>query len=126
MPNDSLGFDLQQLIQAKRFDKLAYLDKENQDSAVNAVCTNDESLARFEVMARDGFKKKQALITEPALTASFHLQHDAIAAIHDQIHQQQELAADLNAVLRSLHGVVSEFVIVAPSDQPPGAESSKL
>jgi type I restriction enzyme R subunit len=122
----SLGFDLQQLIQAEGFDKLAYLDKENQDSAVNAVCTNDESLARFEVMARDVFKKKQALITEPSLTAPFQLQHDAIAAVHDQIHQQQELAADLNAVLRSLHGVVSEFVTVAPSDQPPGAESGKL
>ena len=122
----SLGFDLQHLIQAEGFDKLACLDKDNQDSAVNAVCTNDESLARFTVMAQDVFKKKQALITEPALTAPFQPQHDAIDAIYDQIHQQQAFAGDLNAVLRSLHGVVSEFVTVESSSQAPGAESGKL
>lgn len=98
----SLGFDLQHLIQAEGFDKLACLDKDNKGSAVNAVCTNDESLALFTVMARDVFKKKQSLITEPALTAPFKFQHDAIVAIYDQIHQQQELATDLNAVLRSI------------------------
>ncbi len=122
----NLGFDLQHLIQADGFDKLVCLDKDNQDSAVNAVCTNDESLARFTVMARDVFKKKQALITEPALTAPFQPQHDAIAAIHDHIYQQQEFAEDLNAVLRSLHGVVSEFVTVEPSNLPPGGDSGNL
>ena len=122
----SLGFDLQHLIDAAGFDKLACLDQDNQDSAVNAVCTNDESLARFTVMARDVFKKKQALITEPALTAPFQPQHDAIAAIYDQIHQQQEFASDLNAVLRSLHGVVSQFVTVQPSTDQPGEDSGKL
>lgn len=122
----SLGFDLQHLIEAEGFDKLACLDQDNQDSAVNAVCTNDESLARFTVMARDVFKKKQALITEPALTAPFQPQHDAIEAIYDQIHQQQEFAGDLNAVLRSLHGVVNQFVTVQPSTHPPGADSGKL
>ena len=122
----SLGFDLQHLIQAEGFDKLAYLDKENQDSAVNAVCTNDESLARFTVMARDVFKKKQALITEPALTAPFQPQHSAITAIYDQIHQQQKSARDLNAVLRSLHSVVSEFVAVDATNQLPGVDSDKL
>ena len=122
----SLGFDLQNLIQAEGFDKLAYLDTNNQDSAVNAICTNDESVARFTVMANDVFKKKQALITEPGLTRPFQPQHDAISAIYDQIHQQHELATDLNAVLRSMHGVIGEFITVAPSAHPPGAESGKL
>ena len=122
----SLGFDLQHLIQAEGFDKLACLDKDNQDSAVNAVCTNDESLARFTVMARDVFKKKQSLITEPALTSPFKFQHDAIEAIYDHIHQKQELATDLNAVLRSMHGVISEFVTVENQTHSPNPEPGKL
>ena len=40
----NLGFDLQELIESTGFDKIAALD-----SAVNAVCTNDESRARFYV-----------------------------------------------------------------------------
>ena len=122
----SLGFDLQHLIQAEGFDKNACLDKDNKVSAVNAVCTNDESLARFTVMARDVFKKKQSLITEPALTSPFKFQHDAIEAIYDHIHQKQELATDLNAVLRSMHGVISEFVTVENQTHSPNPEPGKL
>ncbi|AFZ15591.1 type I site-specific deoxyribonuclease, HsdR family (plasmid) [Crinalium epipsammum PCC 9333] len=122
----SLGFDLEELIQAEGFDKLALLDKENQNSAVNAVCTNDESRARFEVMSQDVFNKKQALITEPRLTEPFQPQHNAIEAVYNQLNKQQELAMDLNAVLRALHGVISKIVTVETSDRLPGADSGKL
>jgi type I restriction enzyme, R subunit len=60
----NLGFDLQELLETEGFDKIAALP-----SAVNAVSTNDESRARFEVLAREVFKKKQPLITEPKLTS---------------------------------------------------------
>lgn len=121
----SLGFDLQELVEAQGFDALALLSEED-ESAINAVCTNDESRARFEVMARDVFKKKQALVTEPQLTLPLEPQHDAIAAIYDQLNQQHELAMNLNAVLRSLHGVISEMVTVEASGRPPGEDSNKL
>ena len=56
----------------------------------------------------------------------FKSQHDAIAAIYDQIHQQQELATDLNAVLRSRHGVISEFVTVENQPHSSSPEPGKL
>ena len=70
---DLAGFDLQNLIEAKGFDQIALLDRENTDSAVNAVCTSDESRARFEVLAREIFNRKLSFIadldpTEPFLS----------------------------------------------------------
>ncbi len=120
-----LGFDLQNLIEAKGFDQIALLDRENTDSAVNAVCTSDESRARFEVLAREIFKKKLALIADLYLTEPFLSRHNAIEAIYNQLHEKQELATNLNAVLRSLHGVVSEVISVT-EELELGEDSGKL
>ncbi|MFS0514832.1 type I restriction endonuclease subunit R [Nostoc sp. UIC 10607] len=121
----SLGFDLQQLIDAEGFDKLALLDKENEDSALNAVCKNDESRARFEVMAREVVKKKQALVSESKLTQPYQPQYNAIQAIYQQLNQKRELSHDLNAVLRSLYDVIGNAITVSEAHEP-GADSGKL
>ena len=42
----SCGFDLQKLIEAVGFAKIALLSKNAEDSAVNAVCRTDETRAR--------------------------------------------------------------------------------
>jgi type I restriction enzyme R subunit len=115
----NLGFDLQELVQTEGFDKIAALS-----SAVNTVCTNDESRARFEVLAREVFKKKQALITEPKLTAPYQGRYKAIEQIYKHLHEQHKISLDINAVLRSLQGIVSEFINVDTS-RLPGSESGK-
>ena len=115
----NLGFDLQELVETAGFDKIAA-----KISAVNAVCTNDESRARFEVLTREVFKKKQALITEPELTAPYQGRYNAIEQIYKHLHEQHKISLDINAVLRSLQGVVSEFINVDTS-RLPGSESDK-
>ncbi|MEH1908161.1 type I restriction enzyme endonuclease domain-containing protein [Nostoc sp.] len=115
----NLGFNLQELVETAGFDKITALA-----SAVNAVCTNDESRARFEVLAREIFKKKQALITEPKLTAPYQGRYNAIEQIYKHLHEQHKISLDINAVLRFLQGVVSEFINVDTS-RLPGAESGK-
>ncbi|MBD2495457.1 type I restriction endonuclease subunit R [Nostoc sp. FACHB-280] len=115
----NLGFDLQELVETEGFDKIAALS-----SAVNTVCTNDESRARFEVLAREVFKKKQALITEPKLTAPYQGRYNAIEQIYKHLHEQHKISLDINAVLRSLQGIVSEFINVDTS-RLPGSESGK-
>ncbi|MEH1832558.1 MAG: type I restriction enzyme endonuclease domain-containing protein [Nostoc sp.] len=115
----NLGFDLQELVETAGFDKIAALA-----SAVNTVCTNDESRARFEVLAREVFKKKQALITEPKLTALYQGRYNAIEQIYKYLHEQHKISLDINAVLRSLQGIVSEFINVDTS-RLPGSESGK-
>ena len=121
----NLGFDLQDLIDAQGFDKLALLDEENTASAVNAVCANDESRARFDVLTRDIFKKKLALVSYPELTQPYRSQHNAIEAIYKHLHKTQELSDDLNAVLRSLHGVISDAINVE-TEREAGEDSGRL
>ncbi|MBW4614149.1 MAG: type I restriction endonuclease subunit R [Desmonostoc vinosum HA7617-LM4] len=115
----NLGFNLQELVETAGFDKIAALA-----NAVNAVCTNDESRARFEVLAREVFKKKQALITEPKLTAPYQGRYNAIEQIYKYLHEQHKISVDIKAVLRSLQGIVSEFINVDTS-RLPGSESGK-
>jgi len=116
----SLGFDLQELVESTGFDKIAALV-----SAVNAVCTNDESRARFDVLAREVFKKKQALITEPKLTAPYQDKYNAIEAIQKHLQEQHKKSVDINAVLYSLQNVVSDLINVDTS-RLPGADSGKI
>jgi type I restriction enzyme, R subunit len=108
------------LVESTGFDKIAALA-----SAVNAVCTNDESRARFEVLAREVFKKKQALITEPKLTAPYQGRYNAIEQIYKHLHEQHKISLDINAVLRSLQGVVSDLINVDTS-RLPGTDSGKI
>ncbi|MBO1051558.1 MAG: type I restriction endonuclease subunit R [Dolichospermum sp. DET50] len=116
----NLGFDLQELIESTGFDKIAALD-----SAVNAVCTNDESRARFYVLAREVFQKKQALITEIKLTIPYQDKYNAIEAIYQHLQEQNKKSFDLNAVLYSLQNVVSDLINVDTS-RLPGADSGKI
>lgn len=108
----NLGFDLQQLIDSGGFDRIQLLDEEAKNSALNAICTTDESRARFDVLARDIFKKRLALISYPQLTEPYKDRYDAIEAIYKHLHQRQEISRDLNAVLRSLQDVVGSAIVV--------------
>ncbi|MEH2318822.1 type I restriction endonuclease [Nostoc sp.] len=92
---------------------------------INAVCTNDESRARFDVLAREVFKKKQALITEPKLTAPYQDKYNAIEAIQKHLQEQHKKSVDINAVLYSLQNVVSDLINVDTS-RLPGADSGKI
>jgi type I restriction enzyme R subunit len=108
----SLGCDLQRLVEAEGFDRIHLLDPDATDSALNAISTNDESRARFDVLVRDIFKKKLALLSYPELTEPYQDRYAALDAIYKQLHQRQEIATDLNAVLRSLQNVVGDAITI--------------
>ena len=119
------GFALSQLVEAEGFEKLALLSKDNEDSAVNAVCQSDEARARFEVLAREIFKKRKALVSEPELTKPYSRKADAIDAIYKRLQDNKD-AADISAVMMALRGVVSEAITHQPIIRLPGADSGKV
>ena len=122
---NSLGCDLQRLIDATGFDKLALLDGSNKDSILNAICTNDESRARFEVLARNVFQKKRSLQGYDRIICKYQQQYNAIDAIYKQLHQQREASADLNQVLRSLQQNIGQQIVVQ-REREAGADSGSL
>jgi type I restriction enzyme R subunit len=56
---EELGFDLLDLIIADPMNRLGYIK-----DAINAICLNETTRAKFEVMARDMFRKYKALFPE--------------------------------------------------------------
>jgi type I restriction enzyme R subunit len=121
----SCGFDLEELVEAKGFEKLALLSKDNEDSAVNAVCRTDETRARFEVLAREVFKKRKSLISEPEMFNPYRRKANGIDAIYKRLQDNKE-AADITAVMMALRGIVSDTITHQPTIRMPGAESGKV
>ncbi len=119
------GFALSKLVEAEGFGKLALLSKDNENSAVNAACKTDETRARFEVLAREIFKKRKALVSEPEMTKPYRRKADAIGAIYRRL-QANKKAADISAVMMALRGLVSAAITHQPITRLPGADSGKV
>ena len=119
------GFDLEKLVEAVGFAKLALLSKNSEDSAVNAVCRTDETRARFEVLAREVFRKRRALVSEPRRIKPYRQRADAVDAIYKKL-QDNKAAADISAVMMALHGIVDQAITHAGPTRVPGAQSGKL
>ncbi|MFO7864109.1 MAG: HsdR family type I site-specific deoxyribonuclease, partial [Salinivirgaceae bacterium] len=60
---DEVNFNMQELINAAGLQKLAAMEK-----AVNAVYTNDETKRKFQILAREVFRKFKALQPDKVLT----------------------------------------------------------
>lgn len=121
----SCGCELDQLVEAAGFEKLALLDRESEGSAVNAICRTDETRARFEVLAREVFKKKKALVSEPEMTKPYRRKANAIDAIYKRLQENKE-TADISSVMMALRGIVSDSVTHQPLTRLPGAASGKI
>lgn len=119
------GFELQKLVESVGFGRLALLSEKNEDSAVNAVCKTDETRARFEVLAREVFKKRQALSGEPQRIKPRRPQADGIEAIYKKL-QKNKQAADISVVMRALHGIVDGAIDHAGPTRIPGTPSGKV
>lgn len=108
-----LGFNLIDLINAKPMKKLAKINQ-----ATDAVCLNETTRAKFEIMARDVFRKYKALYPEDQIKP-FIKPFNAIEAIYDQLNQQVK-TADIVEIMMQLQTLVSEsvFTYKASEDQP--------
>lgn len=105
-----LGFDLEELIMAKSMQKLARIK-----DAVDAVCLNESTRTRYEIMAREVFRKFKALYPEEQ-ARPFVRRFNAIEAIYDQLNQNVK-TADITQVMLQLQHAVDESIQVERQDE---------
>lgn len=100
---DEVNFELQELIKAEGLHKLAAMEK-----AVNAVYTNDETKRKFQVLARQVFKKYKALQPDKVLN-QYSPRKNAIDVIYTAIEGNVE-SADVADIMRKIQKVVDESI----------------
>ena len=102
-----LGFNLGDLsnADAKPMEKIA-----NIKMAVDCVCLNETTRTKFEIMAREVFRKYHALYPEEQVKP-YVRQFNAIEAIYGQLNQQTK-SADVISIIRDLQQVVNESIVL--------------
>ncbi|MCK9211801.1 MAG: type I restriction endonuclease subunit R [Ignavibacteriaceae bacterium] len=105
-----LGFNLNDLSNAsvKPMLKLGNITK-----AIDSICLNETTRTKFEIMAREVFKKYHALYPEEQVKP-FLRQFNAIEAIYNKLNQQVR-EADVTDIIVQLQQIVNESVSVNPN-----------
>ncbi|MFZ2170678.1 MAG: type I restriction endonuclease subunit R [Methylococcaceae bacterium] len=101
------GFNLNDISEKQGFARNKAIDE-----AKEAVNENDQTRKRFEVMAREVFKKFKACINVPGVNAQRD-GRDAIDIIYKRLQADRE-KADITDILRQLHGIVDETIHTQP------------
>ena len=95
-------------VDAKSMQKLANIKR-----AVDCICLNETTRTKFEVMARDVFRKYHALYPEEKVKP-FLRQFNAVEAIYNQLNQQVR-QADVTSIMLDLQRLVGESVFIDES-----------
>jgi type I restriction enzyme R subunit len=107
---DEVDFDLYELVNAvDGLTKLAAIDK-----GINAVYTNDETKLKFQVLAREVFKKYKALQPNKVLN-EFAPRKNAIDAIYTAIEDKIE-NADVSEIMSKIQEVVNKSIVIKTSE----------
>lgn len=99
------GFNLDDLINSQAIDKLANIKK-----AIECICLNETTRAKFELLAKEVFKKYNALFPEEQ-AKPFTRKFNAIQAIYGQLNQQVK-SADVIEVMLKLQKLVNESIFI--------------
>lgn len=105
----SHDFSLTVLVSASGFDKLALVQ-----SGANAMCANDETKKRFEIMARELFKLFKFVERED-VTDDHRAYKNAISAVYDMMQEKRKLA-DTTDLMVAVNQIVSEYVTVKKNE----------
>lgn len=107
-----LGFELGVLSDgtAKPMEKIANIKK-----AMDCICLNETSRSKFEVMAREMFRKYHALYPEVEIKPYIR-EFNAIDAIYGQLNQQTK-SANVTSIMMELQQLVNESVAVITPDR---------
>lgn len=96
--------------------------------AVEAINTNDETRKKFEIMAREVFKKHKAVMPEP-IPSQLLSDRNAINKVYETL-TDNETGADISAIMRRIQDVVDDSIkhLLAEPDQENGTiiDLSKL
>ena len=109
------GFRLEDITEKTGFSRNAAIvaAKKAVVAAKEAVNENDETRKRFEIMAREVFKKFKACLTIDGINRYRHT-YDAINIIYKSLQDDRE-AADITDIIRALHGIVDEAITTTES-----------
>ncbi len=100
---DEVNYNLTELINSNGLEKLAALEK-----GVNAVYTNDETKRKFQILAREVFKKYKALQPDKLLN-QYSSRKNAIDVIYTAIEDNIE-SADVAEIMKKIQDVVDESI----------------
>ena len=101
---EEVGFLLNEIITEKdKLRQLAAIEK-----GINAVYTNDETKRKFQVLAREVFKKFKALQPDKVLN-EFAPRKNAIDLIYSRIENNIE-SADVSELIRRIQGIVDDSI----------------
>ena len=100
---DEVDYNLSELINSNGLEKLAALEK-----GVNAVYTNDETKRKFQILAREVFKKYKALQPDKLLN-QYSSHKNAIDVIYTAIEDNIE-SADVSEIMKKIQDVVDESI----------------
>lgn len=114
---DEVGFNLDELIQADGLNKLAAMEK-----GINAVYTNDETKRKFQILAREVFKKYKALQPDKILN-EYASRKNAIDVIYTAI-EDNVSSTDVSEIMKKIQDVVDESIETMVAE--PNPEESKL
>ncbi len=89
--------------------------------AVNCVCLNETTRTKYEIMAREVFKKYHALYPEDQVKP-FIKSFNAIEAIYQQLNQQTK-EADITSIVLRLQQIVNDSIGLSTSivSEPEGS-----
>lgn len=100
---DEVNYNLDELINTNGLEKLAAMEK-----GVNAVYTNDETKRKFQILAREVFKKYKALQPDKVLN-QYASRKNAIDVIYTAIEDNVE-SSDVSEIMKKIQDVVDESI----------------
>lgn len=106
---DEVNFDLQELVQTNGLNKLAAIE-----NGVNAVYTNDETKRKFQILAREVFKKYKALQPDKALS-QYSARKNAIDVIYTSITNNIE-SADVSEIMKKIQNLIDESIDIVAAE----------
>lgn len=99
-----LGYTLQELIDANGFQKIAEIAK-----AVDLVYKSDDTKKKYEIMAREVFKKYKAILHKKDIANRYMQTKEAIDVIYSRIQDNVE-NADIAEIMLKIQGIVDASV----------------
>jgi type I restriction enzyme R subunit len=100
------GFELSRIVESKGFDKNAAIR-----DAKEVVNQSEETRKRFEILAREVFKKFKACLTIVEIN-NYRKDNDAIDIVYKKL-QGDKIEVDISDIIKELHTIVDEAITPA-------------
>ncbi|NHB67317.1 type I restriction endonuclease subunit R [Perlabentimonas gracilis] len=100
---DEVEFNLTELVSTDGLQKLAAIEK-----GLNAIYTNDETKNKFQILAREVFKKYKALQPDKVLN-EYTPKRNAINALYSAIEDNVQ-SSDVTDIMRKIQNVVDQSI----------------